>query len=372
MTMNGAIRTRRVAAVVWIGMASAGFCQVTVQDFTNGVPFSNMVGWAAEPAGVASVPPDLDPLGAAGALRLNATNLPARVTRGVLEAELGPWLGGTSTVAFADLWVRPVADPPTNAAACVAVDGARVGFVLDGSVGRAFVFDGDGQGGGAAQDTGYVFPVGAGGASSNWVRLTIRRDFASPQFDAWMDGSLYAVGAGPDETNVQTGPAFFELEGNENAAIWLDLYSLDPDNPLFPDADRDGMPDDFEASRGLNPALDDRDSDPDGDGAANIGEYAMGTAPDDGRSYPGATGVALFYVDGDLGDDLSNGLAAHPSAAGGPKRTFGAGLDVAGASGAPAATVVIRESTNAYLEGFLGAGSNTVTVRPIGEVLVRP
>lgn len=98
----------------------------------------------------------------------------------------------------------------------------------------------------------------------------------------------------------------------------------------------------------------------------------QGSGAVDGRSYPGATGVALFYVDGDLGDDLSNGLAAHPSAAGGPKRTFGAGLDVAGASGAPAATVVIRESTNAYLEGVMGAGSNTVTVRPIGEVLVRP
>lgn len=137
MTKNEAVGARWLAVVVWIGMASVGFCQVPVQDFTNGVPFSNMVGWAAEPAGVASLPPDLDPLGAAGALRLDATNLPARVTRGVLEAELGPWLGGTSTVAFADLWVRPVADPPTNAAASVVVDGARVGFVLDGTAGRA-------------------------------------------------------------------------------------------------------------------------------------------------------------------------------------------------------------------------------------------
>lgn len=361
----------RVALAAWLGAMSSGIGQVPVQDFTNGVALTNMVGWVEEPPGFASLSPDLDPLGAAGALRLGPTNLPARVNRGVAEAERGPWLGGTNTVAFGDLWLRPVAEGPTNAATRIDLDGARVGFVLDGAWGRAFVFDGDGQGGGAIGDTGFTFPVGAGGASSNWVRVTVRRDFGSPQFDAWFDGVLYAAAVGPDETNAQTAPALFSLEASESAAAWLDLYSLGPDNPLFADADRDGMPDDFEASRGLNPGADDRAQDFDLDGALNIAEYAMGTAPDDAGSAPDATNVML-YVDGVLGDDQFNGLASHPSAAGGPKRTVAAGMGAADSSGLPSTTLVIRESTNAYREQSISPGTNAVILRPTGNVRIQP
>ncbi len=363
---------RRWAAVAcWLAVASAGLAQVPVQDFTNGVAVTNMVGWAEEPAGYASLPADLDPLGAAGALRLDPTNVAGRVTRAVLESERGPWLGGTASVAFGDFWVRPAAEPLTNAATRIDLDGARIGFVLDGASGRAFVFDGDGQGGGAIGDTGFTFPAGAGGAASNWVRVTVRRDFGSPQYDAWFDGVLYAAAAGPDETNAQPAPALFCFEAGESSPAWLDLYSLSPDNPLFPDSDRDGMPDDFEVSRGLDPYADDRDGDADGDGAGNFGEYAMGTAPDDPGSCPAATnGPALLYVDGALGDDNFNGLASHPGASGGPKRSIGAGLGAA--AGLPEVTISIRGSTNAYAQGSLGPGTNAVALRPIGNVRIQP
>lgn len=363
---------RWAVLAAWLGAASGGFSQVPVQDFTNGVALTNMPGWVEEPAGFANLPDELDPMGAAGVLLLGPTNVAGRVARALMEGERGPWLSGTTTVAFADFWVRPVAEPPTNAATCIALDGARVGFVLDGGVGRAFVFDGDGQGGGGAEDTDYIFPVSSNGASSNWVRVTVRRDFGSPQFDAWFDGTLYAAAVGPDETNAQSAPALFALEASDFAATWLDLYSLDPDNPLFSDADRDGMPDDFETSRGLNPAADDRDEDADGDGAENMGEYAMGTAPDDPGSVPGATNAVLFYVDGILGDDQFSGLASHPSAAGGPKRTVAAGMGAAGSLGLSSTTLVIRESTNAYREQSISPGTNAVVLRPTGNVKIQP
>jgi len=351
-------------------MVSPAVSQVLVQDFTNSLVLTNMAGWVDEPTGFATMSSDLDPVGAVGALCLDPTNISTSVSREVLQNEGGPWLGGTSTIAFADFWVRPVAEPATNAVTSIGLDGARVGFLRDGTVGRAFVFDGDGQGGGTAQDTDYTFAVGASGASSNWVRVTVRRDFASPQFDAWFDGVVYAVGVGPDETNAQSSPALFVLEGHESAANWLDLYSLSPDNPLFEDEDRDGMPDDFEVSRGLNPGANDRDGDADGDGTENIGEYAMGTSPDDPASYPGATNV--IYVDGALGDDLFNGLSSHPSATGGPKQTIGAGLGTAEVLGNPTAIVMIRETTNAYTESSMGSGTNTVIVRPVGNVVIQP
>ncbi len=363
-------RGRWAAAACWLAIAQAGLSQVAVQDFTNGVALTNMAGWAEETAGLASLAADPDPLGAAGALRLDPTNLAARVSRAVLGGEGSPWPGGTSAVAFGDFWVRPAAEPPTNAATRVDLDGARVGFVLDGASGRAFVFDGDGWGGGAIEDTGFTFPVGAGGASSNWVRVTIRRDFGSPQYDAWFDGVLYAASVGPDETNAQSAPALFCFEGAGSAPAWLDLYSLGPDNPLFPDADRDGMPDAFESSRGLDPYADDRDGDADGDGAGNFGEYAMGTSPDDPGSAPSTNGPALLYVDAEMGDDLFNGLASHPGAGGGPKRTIGAGMGAA--AGFPEVTISIRGSTNAYAQGSIGPATNAVVLRPIGNVRIQP
>ncbi len=369
---GGGCGWRGAALAAWLGLISCGQGQVPVQDFTNGVALTNMAGWVEEPAGFASLPPDVDPLGASGALRLDPTNIAGRVSRWIVGAEGSPWLGGTATVAFADFWVRPVTEPATNAATRIEIDGARVGFVLDGSLGRAFVFDGDGQGDGVVVDTGFTVPVGAGGSSSNWVRVTVRRDFGSPQFDAWFDGVLFAAAVGPDETNAQSAPALFVIEGSGSGAAWIDLYSLDPDNPLFPDADRDGMPDDFEASRGLSPSANDRDQDADQDGFENFGEYAMGTAPDDAGSSPGITNAVMFYVDGVLGDDIFNGLASHPSAAGGPKRTVAAGMGAAVPLGLPSTTLVIRESTNAYREQSVSPGTNAVILRPTGNVKIQP
>jgi hypothetical protein len=50
-------------------------------------------------------------------------------------------------------------------------------------------------------------------------------------------------------------------------------------HPLFTDADQDGMDDVWEAAHGLNPAINDRTTDSDGDGLSNIDEYWLGTDP---------------------------------------------------------------------------------------------
>ena len=48
-------------------------------------------------------------------------------------------------------------------------------------------------------------------------------------------------------------PSLLGFDGDGSAATRLDLLSLSPDNPLFADADRDGMPDEWERARGLDP-----------------------------------------------------------------------------------------------------------------------
>jgi subtilisin-like proprotein convertase family protein len=51
------------------------------------------------------------------------------------------------------------------------------------------------------------------------------------------------------------------------------------------DADNDVMPDDYELTHGLNPALNDASLNLDGDEYTNIAEYVIGTLPNDGRSF---------------------------------------------------------------------------------------
>jgi len=357
-----------IAAVAMLG--SAARAQIAPVDFTNGASLMDYPGWTSSPPAAAWVDGLPDPASGAGALCLAPTNPPAMVTRAVRSSELGPWESGTCAVAFADFWVVPVA--ATNAATSVDVDGAKVGFLPDGGAGRAFAYDADAPGGGAAVPLGFLFPVGAGGASSNWVRVTVRRDYSNAWYDVWLDGTLYLAGAGADASPPPAAPALLAFDGDGSAATRLDLLSLSAENPLFADADRDGMPDDFEASRGLDPGADDRAGDADSDGAANMAEYAAGTAPDDAASAPSTNGPALFYVDGALGDDAFNGLASHPGAAGGPKRTVGAGLSIIATSGQTGATLVVRGTASPYAQDSIDPGAGSVVLRPSGDVTIQP
>ncbi len=360
-----------VLAAAILLSASVARAQIAPTDFTNGASLSDYAGWTASHPGAAFMDSLVDPAANVGSLSIAPTNPPALVSRTIQPGELGPWASGTCAVAFADFWVMPAA-VESNAATSIDIDGVKVGFVGEGACGRAFAFDGDGQGGGAPVPLGFLFPVGAGPGSSNWIHVAVRRDYTNGWYDLWLDGTLYLAGAGADASPQPAVPALLRFDGDLVAPVRLDLLALSADNPLFPDADRDGMPDAWELSRGLEASADDRDSDSDGDGAANMAEYAAGTAPDDAASAPSTNCPALLYVDADLGDDLFNGLASHPSAAGGPKRTVAAGFGAASALNLPQATVLVRASTNAYREQCISPGTNAVVLRPSGNVTIRP
>jgi type VI protein secretion system component Hcp len=60
---------------------------------------------------------------------------------------------------------------------------------------------------------------------------------------------------------------------------------VDGSEPPDPDKDGDGMLDAWESAHGLNPATNDAQNDPDGDGLKNIDEFQLGTDPQSATSF---------------------------------------------------------------------------------------
>ncbi len=84
-----------------------------------------------------------------------------------------------------------------------------------------------------------------------------------------------------ESSAIDMGPA-----GKDNQYGWgrMNMIFPIPNNYPDPDQDDDGMPDQWETARGLNPALDDTLDDPDNDGYANLDEFQAGTDPKDADS----------------------------------------------------------------------------------------
>jgi ELWxxDGT repeat protein len=84
------------------------------------------------------------------------------------------------------------------------------------------------------------------------------------------------------------------LGAYSDAAYGHELYRLVPSSVV--DSDQDGMPNDWEAEHGLNPALNDADADQDGDGTSNGAEFVAGTDPSNPASVFEAKLDAMFRL----------------------------------------------------------------------------
>ncbi|MEO5715000.1 MAG: binary toxin-like calcium binding domain-containing protein [Luteolibacter sp.] len=107
--------------------------------------------------------------------------------------------------------------------------------------------------------------------------------------DAWesangLNPSVNDAAGNPDgdhlnnlaEYNAGTRPLVFDYTATRFDVSGLFVLSL---RPLAPDQDNDGMPDAWEATNGLNPALNDSAVDSDLDGLSNLAEYNAGWNP---------------------------------------------------------------------------------------------
>jgi len=231
---------------------------------------------------------------------------------------------------------------------------ARVALLREEDRGRFMVFAGNGAGGGAWEPALHTIPLDAEGYTTDWVRLTVRADYAAKRWDLYVNGVLTAADLGFAQ-NSQAGLGSFTLTGATRpapaaGATLFDAFLGSFDNPLFADADKDGMDDAWETAHGLNPALNDRNGDLDADGLTNVTEYLLGTKPNnrdtDGDGLPdgwewrhGLNPASAADAASDLdGDGVSN-LVEYLQ---GRDPTKGAVPDPIGTSGYPDGAVNLR------------------------------
>jgi hypothetical protein len=185
--------------------------------------------------------------------------------------------GGGSGVVFVDFFTRPAVGTTSGPATVVRAVFGAVGIAAPGSSSNAEIGVWRGDGGtGTWSGTGVGVALDPTGQPTGWTRLTMRADFVRKTWELSVDGRLVATDLPFLDRQAAEMTALAFWGGAANGATFDDLY-VGGANPLFTDADHDGLDDTRESALGLDPTRDDRTFDPDGDGLNNLAEYLAGT-----------------------------------------------------------------------------------------------
>lgn len=229
--------------------------------------------------------------------------------------------------AFIDFRIKPAAEPEGSLATFV-TNGSQIAFQVPSasSTGQLWAFNGGDSSNGTSQWylTPGSFPVApSAGASSQWMRVTLRHDYDRDLWDLFIDGKLAAInlsfeGRGADLETLD----FF---GSRHGDTLLDDLSAQTTNMLFQDTDKDGLPDSWETANGSNPNLYDREAIDPVTGLSFVDKYLAALWPSGSTAANGFTGV------GNVGTIPSLTIPSLHQPVGAVKGSFAVGAD--GAAG---------------------------------------
>ncbi|MES2308388.1 MAG: hypothetical protein V4507_05965, partial [Verrucomicrobiota bacterium] len=181
----------------------------------------------------------------------------------------------TNQVVYADFYLQGIVGNVADLNAMTKSANAVVmALVQTGTDAELYVAHGMGDGNLTWVGTGRKWPI-TGKTMTNYQRVTARIDLLTYDWDLYLDGTLAVMDIG-FVTNKQV-LKFVNFRGDAAGTTKLDSFNLTTTNPLFTDVDHDGMDDSWEIANGLNPMVNDRNGDLDGDGLTNVQEYVYKT-----------------------------------------------------------------------------------------------
>jgi Bacterial Ig domain len=184
----------------------------------------------------------------------------------------------SETVEFCDFYATPAVDASVANSTLFTVEGAQFAFAQVNGVGVLQVFYGDGMGGGDWVPTDITIALNPVSQSASWVRLTVRLNFANLSWDLYLNGTVAASGI-PFVGNSATYLSKFTIQGDASVQSWVDDLFVGPTNPLFTDANNDGIPDDWETANGLDLSVNDAGLHTFSPTLTNLQVYQLGLNP---------------------------------------------------------------------------------------------
>ncbi len=165
-------------------------------------------------------------------------------------------------IAFIDLQIKPAADPEGSLASFHS-NGTQLAFQVPvgSNLGNIWVLNGSS---GVANPAQWAKTVGAfalapnGLTAAGYTRVTLRHDYQRNIWDLFIDGKLAAANLAFESRGANLEN--IELYGSRIGDTLIDDLTVDPANTMFPDTDKDGLPNAWETANGSNPNLYDRDA----------------------------------------------------------------------------------------------------------------
>jgi len=239
---------------------------------------NQQLGWSV-PQGAATVTSQ-DAFSGTQSVVLQPGTTPAQVVQ-----TFSPTTG--ENIVYVDFYAKPAAETDITKSTLFDVGSARFAFLLDNSntdaaypVGILEAFNGDGQGGGLWAPSLVSFSplFNSNFQSFNWIRLTVRLDFTKKKWDLYANGKMVLADMGFRDKTI-TSLSSLVVTGDASASTELDTLSVGITNPLFADANNDGIDDAWETLFGLSLGANDRDGIPSWDGITNVQKYIAGENP---------------------------------------------------------------------------------------------
>lgn len=267
--------------------------------------------------------------------------------------------GTSSTVEFVDFEILPSFGE--TAVSTVKVAGRTLEFVKNEDGGSLILLSKESDEATELEIKGFSTEENSD-LSTDWIRITVRIDTVAGKWDLYVDGR-------PTVSNlsVVASPNVFEAGSGVDGLTFIDQWQKSPENPLFVDSDKDGIPDAEEIALGLNAFGDDRNGDRNGNGVSNVDEYFSAASTQGAFAFAGASGAVLF-VDNLHGNDANSGIRSYLAVGGdGPKSSIKAAMDAAPLK----ALIVVLKGTGVYKEGSRGVRGKQVTIKVVEPVSIK-